>query len=132
MARPLRIEFPGAIYHITSRGYRLESIYDDDEDRMRFLPITGEALTRAGAHVLAYCLWADHYHRVVETAAAGLWTLMRHINGTYPRLTTPGTAGRTRVPRPLQSRMSQLISRANKQVTSRGAGRWKTGPAIAT
>ena len=49
MARPLRIEFPGAIYHVTSRGDRRESIFDDDEDRQSFLTIVGRAMVRFDA-----------------------------------------------------------------------------------
>ena len=55
MARPLRIEFPGAIYHVTSRGDRREAIFEDDVDREAFLTALGIALTRFDAVVLAYC-----------------------------------------------------------------------------
>jgi putative transposase len=83
MARPLRIEFPGAIYHVTSRGDRREAIFDDDVDRNVFLTTLGQALTRFDAVVLAYCLMDNHYHLVIHTRLANLSKLMQHINGVY-------------------------------------------------
>ena len=56
MARPLRIEFPGAVYHVTSRGNRREDIFDDDEDRQGLLDVVARALSRFDAEALAYCL----------------------------------------------------------------------------
>ena len=81
MARPLRIEFPGAVYHVTSRGDRREAIFDDDEDAQGFLAVLGLGLERFGAQVLAYCLMTNHYHLVLVTPAGGLSQLMRHVNG---------------------------------------------------
>lgn len=83
MARPLRIEFPGAIYHVTSGGDRRESIFDDDEDRQSFLTIVGRAMVRFDAVVLAYCLMDNHYHLVVHTRRANLSRLMQQVNGVY-------------------------------------------------
>jgi putative transposase len=83
MARPLRIEFPGAIYHVTSRGDRREAIFDDDVDRHLFLTAIGQALTRFDAVALAYCLMDNHYHLVIHTRLANLSKLMQHINGVY-------------------------------------------------
>lgn len=83
MARPLRIEFPGAIYHVTSRGDRREPIYDDDADRQGFLDVLGEALDRYDACALAFCLMDNHYHLVLHTRSANLSRLMRHVNGVY-------------------------------------------------
>ena len=60
MARPLRLEFPGATYHVTSRGDRRESIYRDDADRVAQLQIVGAAMGRFEATVLAYCLMGKH------------------------------------------------------------------------
>ena len=62
MARPLRIEFPGAIYHVTSRGDRRESIFEDDEDRRTLLAVLAQTMARFDANVLAYCLMDNHYH----------------------------------------------------------------------
>jgi putative transposase len=83
MSRPLRIEFPGAIYHVTSRGDRREAIYRDDADRLAYLDVLAQALERFDAEVLAYCLMGNHYHLVLHTRAANLSRLMRHLNGVY-------------------------------------------------
>ncbi|AGA31755.1 putative transposase [Thioalkalivibrio nitratireducens DSM 14787] len=83
MARPLRIEFPGALYHVTSRGDRRENIYEDDADRQRFLEILGEVVTRFRWLCHAYCLMTNHYHILAETPEANLSRGMRHLNGVY-------------------------------------------------
>jgi putative transposase len=83
MSRPLRIEFPGAIYHVTSRGDRREPIFDDDQDRGAFLDVVGTALDRFDACALAFCLMGNHYHLVLHTRSANLSRLMRQINGVY-------------------------------------------------
>jgi len=83
MARPLRIEFPGAIYHVTSRGDRREPIFLDDDDRTALLDVVAQAMTRMDAQVLAYCLMGNHYHFVLHTGQANLSLLMRHVNGVY-------------------------------------------------
>ncbi len=83
MARPLRIEFPGAVYHVTSRGDRREAIFEDDADRQGFLDVLALGLARFDAQMLAYCLMGNHYHLVVYTRQANLSLLMRHANGVY-------------------------------------------------
>ena len=83
MSRPLRIEFPGALYHVTSRGDRREDIFEDDADRARLLAVVAQGLQRFDAVMLAYCLMGNHYHFVVQTRQANLSLLMRHINGVY-------------------------------------------------
>lgn len=83
MVRPLRIEYPGAVYHVTSRGDRREPITKDDIDRQAYLGILGQALERFDAVVLAYCLMGNHYHLVLHTRQANLSRLMRQINGVY-------------------------------------------------
>lgn len=83
MARPLRIEFPGAIYHVTSRGDRREPIFEDDDDRHTFLMHVGEAMVRFDAAILAYCLMDNHYHLVIHTRRGNLSRLMQRLNGTY-------------------------------------------------
>ena len=83
MARPLRIEFPGAVYHVTSRGDRREAIFVDDQDRHALLEVVAQALSRFDAQALAYCLMDNHYHFVLHTRQANLSLLMRHINGVY-------------------------------------------------
>jgi putative transposase len=83
MARPLRLEFPGAIYHITSRGDRQEAIYEDDADRQQWLDILSRVCERYNWRVHAYCLMGNHYHIVLETADGNLSKGMRHLNGVY-------------------------------------------------
>ena len=67
MARPLRLEFAGALYHVTSRGDRREKIYADDQDRQIWLDTLGRACDRFNWVVHAYCQMTNHYHLVVET-----------------------------------------------------------------
>jgi REP element-mobilizing transposase RayT len=86
MARPLRIEFPGAIYHVTSRGDRRELIFDDDLDRQSFLAVVAQAMDHFDASVLAYCLMDNHYHFVIHTRRANLSRLMRQLNGVYTQM----------------------------------------------
>jgi len=83
MARALRIEYPGAIYHLMSRGDRREPIFVDDTDRHRFLATLGEACTKTDWQVHAYCLMGNHFHLVVETPNGNLVAGMRWFLGTY-------------------------------------------------
>lgn len=83
MARPLRIEFAGALYHLTSRGDRREDIYVDDADREAFLAVFADACEHFGWGCHAYCLMSNHYHLLVETREASLGRGMRHLNGVY-------------------------------------------------
>ena len=87
MARPLRIEFPGALYHVTARGDRQEAIFDDDEDRLIFLRILAEVVERFNWLCHAYCLMTNHYHLLVETPDGNLSKGMRHLNGVYTQAT---------------------------------------------
>jgi putative transposase len=86
MSRPLRIEFPGAVYHVTSRGDRREPIYRDDDDRRMHLDVLAQAMDRFDARVLAYCLMGNHYHLVLHTAQPNLSRLMRQLNGVTTQL----------------------------------------------
>lgn len=83
MTRPLRVEFPGAIYHVTSRGDRREVIYLDDVDRAHWLKIFGNVCLRYRWRCLAYCLMGNHYHVVIETTEGNLSAGMRQLNGVY-------------------------------------------------
>lgn len=83
MARPLRIEFAQAVYHVTARGDRREPIFLDDHDRLIFLELLAQGLERFDACALAYCLMDNHYHLVLCTRQPNLSALMRHINGVY-------------------------------------------------
>ena len=83
MARPLRIEFPGAIYHITSRGNARLPIFEDITDRTRFLEVLDGVVKRFKWRCHAYCLMNDHYHLIVETPEGNLSLGMRQLNGVY-------------------------------------------------
>lgn len=83
MVRSLRIEYPGAVYHVTSRGDRREPIAVDDADRLQFFAVLTQAFERFDAHAWAYCLMGNHYHLVLRTRQSNLSRLMRHINGVY-------------------------------------------------
>lgn len=72
MARPLRIEYPGAVYHLTSRGNRQEVIFQDDDDRYGFLEILGKIMNRYNWICHAYCLMDNHYQLLVETLDVNL------------------------------------------------------------
>lgn len=83
MGRPLRIEFPGAYYHVTARGNEQRDIYKSQADRERFCSYLASASERYGAVVHVWCLMSNHYHLLVETPAGNLSQIMRHINGAY-------------------------------------------------
>lgn len=86
MARPLRIEYPGAVYHVTARGNRRGSVYLDEEDNRIFLAALGEALKRFHTLCHGYCLMGNHYHLILETVEGNLSRVMRYLNGTYTQL----------------------------------------------
>jgi REP element-mobilizing transposase RayT len=83
MARQLRMEYAGAIYHVMNRGDRREPIFHDDADRRRFVATLGEACARTDWQVHAYCLMNNHFHLVVETPNASLVAGMRWFLSTY-------------------------------------------------
>ena len=83
MSRPLRIEFPGANYHVTSRGDRREPIFEDDTDRAALLGVVVEGMRPYDAQVLAYCLMGNHDHFVLHTRRANMSRLMRNLNSVY-------------------------------------------------
>lgn len=83
MARPIRIEFPGAVYHVTSRGNAREPIFIDDSDREDFLSILASVVRRYNWLCHAYCLMNNHYHLVIETVEGNLSRGMRQLNGVY-------------------------------------------------
>jgi len=85
MARPLRLEFPGALYHATSRGDGREAIYVDDAARERWLAVVGEVCGRLNRLVHTYCLMGNHYHVLVETPDGNLFSRgMHRLNGVVP------------------------------------------------
>ena len=83
MARPLRLEFAGAVYHLTSRGNARQKVFFSDEDRQLFLDTLAQVVSRYGWICHAYCLMANHYHLLVETPKANLSIGMRQLNGIY-------------------------------------------------
>jgi REP element-mobilizing transposase RayT len=83
MARPLRIEFPGAVYHVTGRGNQQRATFADDADRELFLGVLERSVDRFSLVLHAYCLMGNHYHLLVETPAGGLGRAMRDVNGVY-------------------------------------------------
>lgn len=99
MARPLRIEYKGAVYHVTSRGRTLGTrapsssleffqnsgtdIFVDDVDRAHFLEILADTIERFGWICHAYCLMDNHYHLLIETPRPNLSRGMKHLNGIY-------------------------------------------------
>ena len=87
MGRPPRIEIPGAIYHLGSRGSNREQIYWTDDDRWLFLRLLGIVSVKYSWTVLAYCLMTNHYHLVLQIAEGGLSAGMKWLNGTHSRIT---------------------------------------------
>lgn len=83
MARALRIERPGATYHVTSRGNRRQQIFEGDEDREQFLALLAEVSRRYGFVISAYVLMTNHFHLVLKTSRANLSQGMKWLNGTY-------------------------------------------------
>jgi REP element-mobilizing transposase RayT len=83
MARPLRIEYPGAVYHVTSRGNARQDIAADDRDRSQFLATLAHVVDRYGWLCHAYCLMGNHYHLLLETPQPNLSLGMRQLNGRY-------------------------------------------------
>ncbi|WP_124949925.1 REP-associated tyrosine transposase [Sulfuriferula thiophila] len=83
MSRPIRIEFAGALYHVTARGDRRENIYDDDQDRQLFLSVLAEVIDQYNWVCHAWCLMDNHYHLLIETPDGNLSKGMRQLNGVY-------------------------------------------------
>lgn len=83
MARPLRIEFSGALYHVTSRGDGREDIYLDNNDRNNFLAVLAQVYERFNWECHSYCLMSNHYHLLIETPEGNLSQGMRQLNGVY-------------------------------------------------
>jgi len=83
MARPLRIEYPGACYHITSRGNAQQAIFRDDGDRAALLAILAATVKQFGWDLFAYCLMGNHYHFLLATPQPNLSRGMKQLNGIY-------------------------------------------------
>ncbi|WP_166423877.1 transposase [Paraglaciecola sp. 20A4] len=83
MSRPLRLEYAGALYHVTSRGNERNPIYRDEADFDMYLDVLTQACERFNWIIHAYCLMTNHYHLLVETPDGNLSKGMRHLNGVY-------------------------------------------------
>ena len=83
MSRPLRIEYPGAYYHVMNRGAGRKAIYVHDDHRIIFLELLRELDTIYQVETHAYCLMGNHYHLLLRTPQGNLSRAMRHLNGVY-------------------------------------------------
>ena len=83
MARPLRIVYPNAVYHVMNRGLAKNTIFLNKDDYKNFLEILEDSSERWQARIYAYCLMGNHYHLCLRTLQGNLSRLMRHINGVY-------------------------------------------------
>lgn len=111
MARPLRIEYPGCFYHVTSRGNEQKDIFKSRRDREKFLTYLQSSVERYGARIHAYCLMTNHYHLLMETPKGNLSQIMRHINGAY---TTYFNVKRKRFGHLFQGRYKAIIVEADE------------------
>ncbi len=106
MARQLRVEFEGALYHVTARGNARQAIYRDDRDRARFLDLLAREIAQQQWRCYAYCLMANHYHLLLETPEPNLSQGMQRLNGAY----TQGSNRRHgRVGHVLQGRFKSIL-----------------------
>jgi len=83
MPRPPRIQLASGVYHVMSRGNRRGLIFDDDDDRRRFLEVFADTVERYRLRCLAYCLMGNHYHAVIETTERNLPDAMHFVNGVF-------------------------------------------------
>ena len=83
MARPLRIEFSGAWYHVMNRGLGRRNIFDSDSDRLVFLELLGEITETFKVEIHAYSLMGNHYHLIVHTPRGNLSQAMQYLNALY-------------------------------------------------
>ncbi len=83
VSRPLRIEYPGAFYHVTSRGNERKMVFESTRDREKYLSYLESAHQRYWAIIHAYCLMGNHYHLLLETPKGNLSQILHHINGAY-------------------------------------------------
>ena len=83
MSRPLRIQYPGAWYHVMNRGRRGESVFLDKQDYSMFVVLLKEIVEMYKVRVAAYCLIPNHYHILIQTPGGDLARCMRHLNGIY-------------------------------------------------
>jgi REP element-mobilizing transposase RayT len=110
MGRQLRIEYPGAHYHVTARGNERKDVFKSIRDREKFLSYLESAVLRYGAVIHAYCLMNNHYHLLLETPSGNLSQVMQHINGAY---TNYFNAKRKRSGHLLQGRYKAILIEAD-------------------
>jgi len=106
MARPLRIEYKGALYHVMSRGNACQDIFLNDKDRIVFLENTKHCIKQHNLICHAYCLMDNHYHLLLETPEGNLSTAMRDINGNF---TQSFNARHRRIGHVLQGRYKAFV-----------------------
>lgn len=111
MARALRIEFPGAYYHITARGNEKKDIFRSRKDRQQFLSYIESASERYSAVIHAYCLMTNHYHLLMETPRGNLSEIMQYVNGAY---TTYFNVKRKRSGHLFQGRFKSIVVDADE------------------
>ena len=109
MARPLRIEYPGAFYHVHLRGNQKQPIFLSDEDRLFFLKCLGDAHRRFDSIVHVYCLMENHYHLLLETPSGHLSRIMHLINTAYSIYFNKKNG---RCGHPFQGRFSSILVQA--------------------
>jgi REP element-mobilizing transposase RayT len=114
MTRPLRIQYPGAFYHITSRGNERKAIFKSIKDREKFLSYLETATERYNARIISYCLMDNHYHLFLKTPEGNLSQIMRHINGAY---TTYFNTKRQRSGHLFQGRYKAILVEADEYAT---------------
>lgn len=114
MARQLRIEYPGAFYHVTSRGNEQKDIFKSKKDREKFISYLESASVRYGAVIHAYCLMTNHYHILLETPHGNLSQIMKHINSSY---STYFNVKRKRAGHLLQGRYKAILVDADAYAT---------------
>jgi putative transposase len=106
MARPVRIEYEGAVYHVTARGNERKNIFFSKTDYVKFLQYLTEAKRKFNSNLLCYVLMSNHYHLIIETPDANLSRAMHYINGSY---TTYINAKRKRSGHLFQGRYKAII-----------------------
>lgn len=111
MGRPLRISYPGAFYHITSRGNEQKTVFKSIRDREKFLEYLESATERYHAAIHVYCLMDNHYHLMMETPSGNLPKIMAHINGAY---TNYFNAKRNRFGHLFQGRYKAILVEADE------------------
>ena len=83
MSRPLRIEYPGAYYHVMNKGMTGQAVFVSEADYKGYLTLIEDAWRRWDIRIFSYCLMHTHYHLALQTPQGNLQRVMRHIDGVY-------------------------------------------------